>query len=112
GIVGWKLPARTASPGNIGTATMADVTAAIDNLFNHQNVGPFIAYRLIQRMVTSNPSPAYVGRVAAAFANNGSSVRGDMKAVIKAILLDTEARDPAMMSQPTWANLREQFLCC
>ena len=88
---------------------MADVTAAMDNLFNHPNVGPFIAYRLIQRFVTSNPSPGYVGRVAAAFADNGSGVRGDMKAVIKAILLDTEARDPAMMSQPTWGKLREPF---
>ena len=109
---GLQLPARTASPGNTGTATMADVTAAVDNLFNHQNVGPFIALRLIQRFVTSNPSPAYVGRVAAAFANNGSGVRGDMKAVVKAILLDTEARDPAMMSLPTWGKLREPFLRC
>ncbi len=109
---GFQLPPRTASPGNTGTATMADVTAAVDNLFNHQNVGPFIAYRLIQRLVTSNPSPEYVGRVAAAFANNGSGVRGDMKAVIKAILLDTEARDPAMMTQPTWGKLREPFLRC
>jgi uncharacterized protein (DUF1800 family) len=107
---GLQLPARTASSGNTGTATIADVTAAVDNLFNHQNVGPFIAYRLIQRLVTSNPSPAYVGRVAAAFADNGAGVRGDMKAVIKAILLDTEARDPAMMSQPSWGKLREPFL--
>ena len=60
--------------------------------------------RLIQRLVTSNPSPAYVGRVAAAFANNGSGVRGDMKAVVKAILLDPEARDPAMMDQPAWGQ--------
>ena len=111
-IGGLHLPARSASPGNTGTATMADVTAAIDNLFNHQNVGPFICYRLIQRLVTSNPSPAYVGRVAAAFANNGSGVRGDMKAVIKAILLDSEARDPAMMSQPHWGKLREPILRC
>lgn len=111
-VGGLQLPARTGSAGNTGTATMADVTAAVDNLFNHPNVGPFVAYRLIQRFVTSNPSPAYVGRVAAAFANNGSGVRGDMKAVIKAILLDPEARDPAMMSQPTWGRLREPFLRC
>ncbi|HJT81988.1 MAG TPA: DUF1800 family protein [Chthoniobacterales bacterium] len=109
---GLVLPARTASPGNTGTATMADVTAAVDNLFNHPNVGPFIAYRLIQRLVTSNPSSEYVGRVAAVFANNGSGVRGDMKAVIKAILLDSEARDPATISQPTWGKLREPFLRC
>ena len=109
---GLQTPARTASAGNTGTATMADVTAAVDNLFNHQNVGPFLALRLIQRLVTSNPSPAYIGRAAAAFANNGSGVRGDMKAVVKAILLDTEARDPAMMSLPTWGKLREPFLRC
>ncbi|HEY4282731.1 MAG TPA: DUF1800 family protein [Chthoniobacterales bacterium] len=109
---GLQLPARAASPGNTGTATMADVTAAVDNLFNHQNVGPFIAYRLIQRLITSNPSPGYVGRVAAKFNDNGSNVRGDMKAVIKAVLLDDEARDPAMMSQPTWGKLREPLLAC
>lgn len=109
---GLQLPARTASAGSTGTATMADVTAAVDNLFNHQNVGPFLALRLIQRLVTSNPSPAYIGRVSAAFANNGSGVRGDMKSVVKAILLDVEARDPAMMSQPTWGKLREPFLRC
>ncbi len=111
-VGGTQIPARTASLGNNGTATLADVTAALDNLFNHQNVGPFIALRLIQRLVTSNPSPAYVGRVAAAFANNGQGVRGDMKAVVKAILLDQEARDPAMMSQPTWGRMREPFLRC
>jgi uncharacterized protein (DUF1800 family) len=109
---GLVLPARTASPGNTGTATMADVTAAVDHLFNHQNVGPFVAYRLIQRLIVSNPSPAYVGRVAAAFADNGAGVRGDLKAVVKAILLDPEARDPAMMSLPAWGKLREPFLRC
>ena len=109
---GLQLPARSASAGNTGTATMADVTAAVDNLFNHANTGPFIAYRLIQRMITSNPSPAYVGRVAAAFGDNGAGVRGDLKAVIKATLLDQEARDPALMSQPTWGKLREPFLRC
>ncbi|HEX8281614.1 MAG TPA: DUF1800 family protein, partial [Chthoniobacterales bacterium] len=109
---GLQLPARSASAGNTGTATMADVSAAVDNLFNHPNVGPFIAYRLIQRFVTSNPSPGYVGRVAAKFADNGAGMRGDMKAVIKAMLLDSEARDPAMMSQPTWGKLREPFLRC
>ncbi len=109
---GLQLPARTASSGNTGTATMADVSAAMDNLFQHPNVGPFVGYRLIQRFITSNPSAAYVGRVAAKFANNGAGVRGDMKAVMKAVLLDPEARDPAMMSQPTWGKLREPFLRC
>jgi uncharacterized protein (DUF1800 family) len=80
---------------SIGTGTTgeADLKVALDTLFNHPNVGPFIGRQLIQRLVSSNPSPAYVGRVAAAFANNGSGVRGDMKAVIKAVLLDPEAMD-------------------
>ncbi|TLD69298.1 DUF1800 family protein [Phragmitibacter flavus] len=104
------LPARTPSPGNTGTAGLADVNAAIDHLFNHPNVGPFIGKQLIQRLVTSNPSPAYINRVSAAFADNGSGIRGDMKAVIEAILLDPEARDPAKMSDPTWGKLREPFL--
>lgn len=71
----------------------ADLKAALDTLFNHPNVGPFVGRQLIQRLVTSNPSPAYVGRVAAVFANNGAGVRGDMQAVIRAILLDPEAGD-------------------
>jgi len=107
---GLALPDRIPSSGNTGTAGMADVNAAISNLFNHANVGPFIGRQLIQRLVTSNPSPDYVGRVSAAFANNGSGVRGDMKAVVKAILLDPEARDPANMDLPTWGRLREPFL--
>ena len=107
---GLPLPLRTASPGNTGTAGLADVNAAVSNLFAHANVGPFLATRLIQRLVTSNPSTGYVARVAAAFADNGSGVRGDLKAVVKAILLDPEARDPVMMSQPTWGKLREPLL--
>src|SRR6185295_7040469 len=99
---GLQLPARVASPGNNGTAGLADVDAAVSNLFVHPNVGPFIGRQLIQRLVTSNPSTGYVARVAAAFANNGSGVRGDMKAVVRAILLDPEARDPRMMDLPTW----------
>ncbi|MEE4163477.1 MAG: DUF1800 domain-containing protein [Woeseiaceae bacterium] len=69
-----------------------DLEAALDSIFNHPNVGPFIAIRLIQRLVTSNPSPGYVERVAAVFADNGRGVRGDLGAVVKAILLDSEAR--------------------
>ncbi len=64
---GSTLPARTASLGNNGTATFADVNGAIDNLFNHPNVGPFIGKLLIQRFTTSNPSPEYIARVTAAF---------------------------------------------
>ena len=70
----------------------------IDNLFYHPNVGPFIGRQLIQRLVTSNPSPAYVARVARKFNDNGSGVRGDMKAVVRAILLDDEARNLTMAS--------------
>jgi uncharacterized protein (DUF1800 family) len=109
---GVTLPARTPSNPDVGTATLADINDAIDCLFNHPNVGPFIGRQLIERLVTSNPSPGYISRVAAAFANNGQGVRGDMKAVIKAILLDTEARDPAKMSEPTFGKLREPFLRC
>jgi uncharacterized protein (DUF1800 family) len=111
-IRGLQLPARTPSDGNAGTAGLADVQAAVDNLFNHPNVGPFIGLRLIQRFVTSNPSTGYVARVSAAFANNGSGVRGDMKAMIKAILLDPEARDASFMSSPTYGKLREPILRC
>lgn len=70
-----------------------DVHDALDIIFNHPNVGPFFARRLIQRLVTSNPSPAYIQRVAMIFNNNGEDIRGDMKSVIKAVLLDPEARD-------------------
>ena len=88
----------------------ADLKVALDTLFNNPNVGPFISKQLIQRLVTSNPSPGYVRRVAAVFDNNGSGVRGDMKAVIRAILTDTEARDPANSHSPGYGKLREPLL--
>jgi uncharacterized protein (DUF1800 family) len=109
-ILGVSLPARAPSLGNLGTAGKADVNAAINILFHHPNLGPFLSKQLIQRFVTSNPSPDYVQRVAEKFANNGSGVRGDMKAVIKAILLDQDARDPVKMNGPTWGKLREPLL--
>ena len=71
---------------------MQDLEDAIDSLFNHPNTGPFISRQLIQRLVTSNPSPAYVARVAAVFNGEGGGVRGDLSAVVRAILLDAEAR--------------------
>jgi uncharacterized protein (DUF1800 family) len=75
---------------------MAAVQIALDTIFAHQNVAPFVSKQLIMRLVTSNPSPGYVARVAAAFSNNGAGVRGDMQAVIRSILLDAEARsDPS-----------------
>ena len=109
-LSGLTTPDRTALADGNGTATEADLDAAIDNLFNHPNTGPFLARQLIQRLVTSNPSPAYVGRVAAAFADDGAGVRGDLKAVVKAILLDAEARDPARRDDPHFGKQREPFL--
>ncbi|MEL6650840.1 MAG: DUF1800 family protein [Bacteroidota bacterium] len=75
-----------------GLTGMQDIEAAIDNLFQHPNVGPFLARHLIQRMVTSNPTPDFIERVARVFADNGQGVRGDMAAVVKAVLTDEEAR--------------------
>ena len=96
---GISIPANT-------SAVTARITA-LDGLFSHPNVPPFVCKQLIQNLVTSNPSPAYVGRVASVFANNGSGVRGDMKAVIRAILTDTEARDDTQASSTTFGKLRE-----
>lgn len=81
------------SPAN--QSTIQDMNSYLDCLFNHPNVGPFIATRLIRSMVTSNPSPGYIQRVATVFNNNGSGVRGDLKAVVTAILIDSEARNDA-----------------
>lgn len=109
GLTPLVLPARTASNPNTGAAGNADLTATLDYLANHPNVGPFISRLLIQRLVTSNPSSAYIGRVSAVFANNGSGVRGDLKAVLKAILLDSEARDPARLDVSTHGLVREPY---
>ncbi|MBA2341180.1 MAG: DUF1800 domain-containing protein [Pyrinomonadaceae bacterium] len=89
-----------------GQTADKDLNDALDNIFNHPNVAPFISKQLIQHLVTSNPSPAYVGRVAAVFNNNGAGVRGDLKAVVRAILLDAEARGDAKTDQ-TYGRLRE-----
>jgi uncharacterized protein (DUF1800 family) len=88
----------------------ADLAAALDNIFQHPNVGPFLCRGLIQRLVTSNPSPGYVYRCGQAFENNGQGVRGDMKAVIRAILLDWEARSPDVLSQPGYGKVKEPVL--
>lgn len=82
-----------------GQTGAQDLAAALDNIFNHPNVGPFIAKQLIQKLVTSNPSPAYVQRVAERFNNDGSGRRGNLEAVVRAVLLDSEAR-----SAPTGSN--------
>ena len=83
---------------------------ALDTLANHPNTGPFFAKQMIQRLVTSNPSPAYVERVARAFNDNGAGVRGDLKAVWVAILLDDEARSAGSLTNPTFGKLREPML--
>ena len=74
-----------------------DLAAALDNIFEHPNVAPFVSTRLIERLTTSNPSPGYVSRVAGVFIDNGSGVRGDLGAVVEAILLDDEARPAVPM---------------
>jgi uncharacterized protein (DUF1800 family) len=92
-----------------GTGGEASLRKALDTLVAHPNVGPFIGTQLIQRMVTSNPSPAYVERVAAVFADDGTGTRGNLKAVVKAVLLDKEAREPDLAS-PTWGKVREPIV--
>jgi Uncharacterized protein conserved in bacteria len=82
----------------------------LDAIFLHPNVGPFLGKQMIQRLVTSNPSPAYVARVAAAFNDNGKGVRGDMQAVIRAVLLDDEARNDNNQYAASFGKLREPAL--
>ncbi|MGR4868748.1 DUF1800 family protein [Variovorax sp. LARHSF232] len=93
-----------------GTDGKAALKIALDTLHSHPNVGPFIGRQLIQRLVTSNPSPDYVERVAAVFENNGAGVRGDMKSVFAAVLLDNEARSPAGLADANFGRLREPML--
>ena len=99
-FLGVTVPAGTAGPQALKTA--------LDRLAGHPNVGPFIALRLIQHLVTSNPSPAYVGRVAAVFNDNARGVRGDLKATVRAVLFDAEAVTPS--SAPAGGKLREPTL--
>ena len=104
-FLGVTIPASTTAdpPG--------DLKIALDTLFNHPNVGPFISKQLIQRLVTSNPSPAYVGRVAAVFNNDGKGVRGNMGAVVQAILMDADARTTsAALADPNFGKLREPVI--
>jgi uncharacterized protein (DUF1800 family) len=100
-FLGVTIPASTTPDPN------GDLKIALDTLYNHPNVGPFIGKQLLQRLVTSNPSPAYVSRVAAIFNNDGTGVRGNLGAVVKAILTDPEARDDTVVSSPTFGKLRE-----
>ena len=96
-FLGCTLPA--------GQNTTQDMNGFLDCIFNHPNVGPFIATRLIRSLVTSNPSPAYIQRVAAVFNDNGAGVRGDLAAVVKAILTDAEARNDA--APPSSGRLKD-----
>lgn len=100
-LAGGILPA--------GGTAQTDLQAALDNIFNHPNVAPFIAQHLIKRLVTSNPSPAYVGRVATMFNNNGSGVRGDLAATVRAVLMDSEARTVQPLASNS-GKLREPLL--
>jgi uncharacterized protein (DUF1800 family) len=87
-----------------------DLAGALTNIFNHPNVGPFVCRQLIQHLVASNPSPAYVSRIAAVFANDGTGVRGNMKAVVQAILLDADARAGDTSPSFDGGHLREPML--
>nr|WP_315468924.1 DUF1800 family protein [uncultured Undibacterium sp.] len=95
-----------------GKAADAELDQVITVLMQHPNIAPFISLRLIQHLVTSNPSPEYIGRISAVFRNNGKGVAGDMKAIIKAILLDPEARagDKPASLQNGFGKIREPIL--
>lgn len=101
-FLGTTIPANTDAPTSL--------KLALDTLFNHPNVGPFFSKQMIQRLVTSNPSAGYVDRVTRIFNNNGSGVRGDLRAVFKAILLDDEATNAAGLTTPTFGKVREPVL--
>ena len=101
-FLGVQIPAGTPGPEAL--------RIALDTLFNHPNTGPFFARQMIQRLVASNPDPDYVARVAAKFNNNGAGVRGDLKAVLRAILLDKAARGSTGLYSRTFGKLREPIL--
>lgn len=101
-VTGRVLPA--------GQGALKDLTDTLDTLFEHANTGPFIVRRLIQRLVTSNPTPGYIHRVSQAFANNGSGERGDLEAVVKAILLDPEARNLTLAASPNFGKIKEPMI--
>jgi uncharacterized protein (DUF1800 family) len=109
------LPPATGAEASMTNAAFdlyctRDLQLALDNIFYNENVGPFICRQLIQRLVTSHPSRDYLYRVVQKFNDNGDGVRGDMAGVIKAILLDYEARSPVMLSTPTYGKQREPLL--
>ena len=93
-----------------GTSASQGLTQALDAIFAHANVGPFFVRQLIQRLVTSNPSPAYVARIATVFNDDGSGVRGNLRAVVRATLLDDEARNASLAAGTSYGKLREPML--
>jgi len=93
-----------------GASGGQDIDMALDILFYHANTAPFVSKLLIQRMVKSNPSPEYIERVASVFVNNGEGVRGDLSAVVKAILLDDEARHCSWIEDVTSGKMREPMM--
>jgi uncharacterized protein (DUF1800 family) len=105
--------AKTIVAGKVipaGQGGIKDLKDTLDALVQHPNTAPFISRQLIQRLVTSNPSPGYVYRVAQVFANNGAGVRGDLGAVVRSILTDYEARSSAVASTATFGKLKEPLL--
>ena len=110
GSSGTSMPSDPAVQQACRTYCVDQIDAALDYLFNHPNVGPFVARQLIQRFVTSNPSGAYIARVATVFNDNGQGVRGDLGAVIRAILLDPEAREAPVDPASPYGKLREPLL--
>jgi uncharacterized protein (DUF1800 family) len=100
-INGYVIPA--------GQTAAQDLNMAINHLFAHPNVAPFVSKQLIQKLVSGDPSPEYVARISAVFENNGAGVRGDLKAVVRAILLDAEARGPIKTKAST-GKLKEPVL--
>ena len=110
----WHEPGEKTIVGGhvipVGQSGMQDIQEAINVLFNHDNVGPFLAEILIQRLIKSNPTPAYIDRVASVFNDNGSGVRGDLGAMVKAILLDPEAYECFWIDNVSNGMLRSPLL--
>jgi len=107
------VSAKTIVGGRVLPASQTaqkDLADTLDALFQHPNTGVFIGRQLIQRLVTSNPSPGYVYRVGRVFADNGNGIRGDLGAVVRAILTDYEARSPQMLESASFGKLREPIL--
>jgi uncharacterized protein (DUF1800 family) len=107
-----QLPPREGAPTVIpaNQSAAADLKALLDALCNHPNTGPFISKQLIKRLVTSNPSTGYVFRVASVFANNGRGVRGDLGAVVTALLTDYEARSPDVLANVGYGKIKEPLI--